>query len=421
MTVETKYREQAEHPAPAAEPAAHPSRWQGWWRHDIALSGMVAVVWQVVMTGYGAVVERAFSHFQQLANATPPPPPSLLQHTYRWDAEYFATIPHGRYQIDPQSPAFYPLFAVLARGVELAGLGLFGILAAGLLLNTAATCVAVHTLREITRRVAGDTASSWVAVAILLSAPTAFYLHVFYSEATFVALGFTAYLCALRRRWVPMGLCLMPLTASRITALLFVGLCFLEFWRAHGWNVRRLASPHLLWFPAGLLGFACYALYLHLVNGDALAMFHAYDAGPFWSFHVFDPNIAATLAAQVTEVVDVVTGDAAFTNHTFVDQVLPLAGLAGLVTASGYLVVVLRGDGVPLAGFGAAALVMFTLNSNLVSVHRYVLPCLTIPVAAALLAARHPTARPVLLGAAYVGVLLQSALVVLFVSNQWAG
>ena len=64
---------------------------------------------------------------------------------------------------------------------------------------------------------------------------------------------------------------------------------------------------------------------------------------------------------------------------------------------------------------------MFTLNSNLVSVHRYVLPCLTIPVAAALLAARHPTARPVLLGAAYVGVLLQSALVVLFVSNQWAG
>jgi len=54
-------------------------------------------------------------------------------------------------------------------------------------------------------------------------------------------------------------------------------------------------------------------------------------------------------------------------------------------------------------------------------VHRYLVPCLTIPIACALLAARHPAMRPVLLGSAFVGVLLQGALIALFVSNHWAG
>ena len=37
------------------------------------------------------------------------------------------------------------------------------------------------------------------------SAPAAFFLHSFYSEAVFCALGFWAYLFALRRQWLWMG------------------------------------------------------------------------------------------------------------------------------------------------------------------------------------------------------------------------
>lgn len=411
-------------PPAAAEPQVPPRRRRP---GDLVTGAVVAVCFQGVLTVFGAVVERAFSPLQSLTGGRAPASPSLLQHMDRWDAGFFHWIPDGYYQLDPQSPAFYPLFPILARGVELAGFGLFGFLAAGLILNTIATWVVVVTLLRITqyfigeRGFVGERATSWLAVAIMLTAPTAFFLHEFYSEATFMALGFTAYLLALRRRWMLMGLCLVPLTATRITAVLFVGLCFLEFWRAGGWRWRALLSPAVLWFPVSVLGFGCYALYLHLANGDALAMFHAYEAGPFWSFHVFDPNISATLAEQAGVVGRAVFGDAAFSNYTLADQVLPLTGLVLLLAASGYLAVVLRGDGVPLAVFGLMSFVMFTLNSNLVSVHRYLLPCLVLYIASAVLVSRHPRVKPAVFAVMYAGVLLQGALMALFTSNAWAG
>jgi hypothetical protein len=104
-----------------------------------------------------------------------------------------------------------------------------------------------------------------------------------------------------------------------------------------------------------------------------------------------------------------------------VDGVLPLVALALLLGSSVYLLVVLRGDGVPLAVFGLAAFAMFTLNSNLIAAHRYVLPCVSLYLAAEVLVARRPGSRRVVQGLTYPGALLQGALLTLFVSNLWAG
>jgi hypothetical protein len=218
-----------------------------------------------------------------------------------------------------------------------------------------------------------------------------------------------------------MGLCLIPLTASRITAVLFLALCLLEFARAHGWWPHQLLRWPLLWFPTSALGFGGYALYLGIVSGHPWGMTTAYSANKDWSYHHFNPNIADTLWKELTDVCGRLFGSRPFTNTTLVNEFLPLLGLALLLAASVYLIVALRGPGVPLGVFGLLAFVMFTLNSNTVSVHRYLLPCLGLYLALALLITRRPAWKPVLHGVGYLGALVQAVLFVLFTSTVFAG
>lgn len=46
----------------------------------------------------------------------------------------------------------------------------------------------------------------------------------------------------------------------------------------------------------------------------------------------------------------------------------------------------------PLATFGLLAAILFALNSNVVSAHRYTLPVVTVYVALAIFSTQHPTA-----------------------------
>jgi hypothetical protein len=371
-------------------------------RGDFAKTLGVVVAWQALLTVLGAVLEPALSLYQAVAQ-DPAPGPTLLSHTYRWDARWFHEIMEGSYATNPAAPAFYPLFPLVVWLVQHATFGVLGFLAVGLLVNTVATWLGVTALLKIAREFVD---APWWVVAVFLTTPTAFFLHAFYSEAVFIALGFWAYLFALRRQWMWMGLCLIPLTAARITAVLFVALCFLEYCRARDWG------RSVLWFPASALGFACYAGYLRLVSGDALGMTKAYAAG-VWDYHVFNPNIAATLWHLADGVFPL-------DYRSFVDNLIPLAGLAVLFAASVYLIV-LRGRGIPLGVFGLLSFVMFTLNSNTVSVHRYLLPCLGIYLALLLAVQRNPRFQPVLWGVLYLGSLLQAVLFTMFIQATWAG
>lgn len=390
-----------------------------WLRGDAAAAAAAALTFQGLLTVLGALIERMVSPYQKLSTGAAPPPLSLLQHTYRWDSGYYGAIPDGYYQQDPQAAAFYPLFPLLARVPDILTFGALGHLWAALIVNTLATWVAVLALVKVTRQLV-DVRAAWVAVALMLASPAAFFLHAFYSEATFCAIGFSAYHFALRRRWTAMGLCLIPLTACRVTSVLFVGLCFLEFWRSKGWRLGGLLDRRVLWFPASLLGFLTYSTYCRIVLGDALAMFHAYDVGPFWGFMTFNPNIVGTLSVEAQGVVSGFTGGP-FPNQLVVDQILPLTGLALLLAASGYLLRVWGRDGIPLAGFGVASFVMFTLNSNTISVHRYLLPCLVLYVAGVVFLGRRPWRRWLLPPVLYASVMLQAVLFAVFTANQWAG
>ncbi|WP_199441478.1 hypothetical protein [Umezawaea beigongshangensis] len=401
---------------------AAPRARRGWnrVRGDFARAAVVVLVWQAAMTAVGAVVEPSLLLTTGIARMSGVDP-TVLVHTYRWDGLWFHRIMSGEYATDAAVPAFYPLFPLSVRLVQLASFGTLPFLAAGLLLNTAATWLGVVALIKITRYFAVGPRMPWLAVALFLTSPAALFLHAFYSEATFIALGFWAYLFALRRQWIWMALCLIPLTSSRITAVLFVGLCFLEFCRSVNWKPRGLLSWKLLLFPASALGFAAFAIHLEIVSGRALGMTSAYEANPAWGYHVFNPNILNTVGRETWLVLRALTGNVPMSYGTVVDHLLPLVGLLLLLVASVYVLVALRWDGVPLAAFGLMSFVMFTLNSNLVSVHRYTLPCVVLYLALVIAVERRPALRPVVFGVMYCNIVVQTVLATMFFTGNWAG
>ncbi|KZB84002.1 hypothetical protein AVL48_35555 [Amycolatopsis regifaucium] len=347
---------------------------------------------------------------------------SPLSHTYRWDAGNYGEIAEHAYtgSFVPVR-AFYPVFPICVWLVKTLSFGTLGLLAAGFIVNLIATWLACVALLKISRFFLTATRSHWLVVAAFLTAPAAFFLHSFYSEAVFCALGFWAYLFALRRQWLWMGLCLIPLTASRITAAVFIGLCFLEFWRSVDWKPRGLLSWKILLFPVAYLGLGAHMLYMKLQTGSATASFTALESASTWSYHKFNPNILATALTELKVTASALLGHSPMTAWTLMSHVLPTLGLVLLFAASVYFFVALRSDGLPLALFGIASLVMLTINNNVVSVHRYLLPCLVMYLALVLLAERRPKLRGVVYATVYLNSLICGAIFIRFTAGHWAG
>lgn len=326
---------------------------------------LVAIGWQVTYTLIG------WSFNTQLP---------LLDHMLHWDAGWYQSIINYAYVGSGDiagSPAFYPLFPLLVSIIHWLFFGLISIELAGLLLNTAALWLALVALWRILASFSQSRTAKIIAIAAFLAFPSAFFMHVFYSESLFVALGFWAYLLARQHKWLISCILLAVLTASRLPSLLFVGLVGLEYLRAYDWNIKRALSRQALYFLLAPIGFVIYGLYLEFARGDFLAMFHAYSAVNDWSYQIFNPNIIATIVDSAR-----VTGLAIF-NHEFnyftvVNHLLPLLSLIAILAASIVFIAWRQRRELPLATFGLTSIVFFSLNSNLISVHRYTLACLTI-------------------------------------------
>lgn len=408
--------------ATEAQAGEDPSRWRRALTGEWARTFATVFAWHVVLSAIAILFQGSYPTYPGNPVQVLGPDTTLLSHTYRWDSGHFNGILNGDYTdpATPWTPAFYPFFPVCVWLVQTITFGQLGFLAAGFVVNFIASWFAVTALLKITRHFTSSTWAPWLAVGAFLSAPTAFFMHSFYSEAVFCAFGFWAYLFALRQRWVWMGLCLIPMTATRITAALFVGLCLLEFFRSKQWKLRGLLSWHLLWFPGAYLGLAAFAVYLKIALNQPFAMFSAYDTAPAWRYHVLNVNIFDTIGTEL-EISAKAILNPPVDNWTLISHVIPMIGLTVLLLASVYLWHRLRAQAIPLALFGIASIVMFTLNSNVVSVHRYLLPCIVIYVAMAVAAERSTRLKPVMYGLMFAHALTQAFIFSLFVSGNWSG
>jgi hypothetical protein len=215
-----------------------------------------------------------------------------------------------------------------------------------------------------------------------------------------------------------MAFLLVLATACRLPGILVIGLCGLEFLRVHKWSLMTsIANKQLLWFAITPLGLFLYALYLQLTRGDFLAMIHSER---LWSYHQFNVNIFDTIYRSAHVIAHNLIHANEIGYVLVISQILPLLSIGVLCVASLYML--LKKINIPLGVYGLVAAVFFTLNNNVVSVHRYTLSVLTIYVALlCLYSSKRKVAKPLFIGCLYISVLLQSLLLFLFSNNYFAG
>lgn len=367
---------------------------------DLGIALLLTIAWSLLMTAIGFIVDNS----------------SLLSHTVRWDSNWYLIVTGDWYHTNLASAAFYPLFPLLVSIVHTVSFGVIDMLTAGALVNVTALWFTLTALIKIGRELLGKKYAYRLALLLLIF-PTAFFLHAFYGEAVFLALGCWAYYFALKRRWLFMAILLAFLSATRLPAILFIALCGLEFFRAYGWSIRKIFNKNLLYFLIAPLGFILYGLFLLSIQGDFLGMFHAYEHTTDWAYHVFNPNFAETIAKSAYQLPRVVFGLRLFDMSFIANILLPLGAIVLLAFSSIYLFIKRRSEYIPLAITGLLSLIMFTLNSNIVSVHRYVLGCLVVFVALALVSGKRWTFITI----AITLIMMQLWLYILFILNVFVG
>ena len=376
---------------------------------------IVALGWQLVMTVLGIVLEHKFTNLDPVT-LTP------LSHMQHWDGGWFTSIiANNAYHTNAAAPVFYPLFPLTVTIIQTLSFHMLSITAAALIVNTLALWLAVVALAYICNHF-GIAKHRWLVVALFLTSPVAIFLHFVYAEAIFCALAFWAYLFALRRQWLAMAVALSLLMIVKIPAILVIALCGLEFMRAHQWSPRQIINKNALLFAIVPLGFIGYGWYLQKIGGEFWGMLNGYHHTTEWSYHVFNPNfmlpIIRAFKTSVLLLFDKVGG---YYGAALIGSVLPLAGLVLLGLASLYAIIYLRGKALPLGIAGLLSIVFLSINSNLISVHRYVLPCLILYVVPVVIIKRYKQLSWSLYAALFVGCLLQLVLFGFFVSGRFAG
>lgn len=379
-------------------------------KNDIAIAFGIAIIWQLIMTIVGSIL------LPDSAGRGP------LGHMTLWDGAWYIDIIREHYRFNPASPAFYPLFPLAVETLGIVTFNIFNYPLTALLVNTISLGFAIAGLLAIAKHFTTKTPLRYLCIALFLAAPAAFFLHQFYGEAIFAAIGFWAYAFALQKKWLYVGILLAFLTASRLPSLLFVGLCALEYLRAYNWNIKKALNPKILSFLLAPIGFILYGLYLLSVRGNFFAMFSAYQATDDWYYQALNINFLSPIIDGCRLIFRFLLGEIPMTSNLLVGTAIPLFCLLILFITSLYLIFNYRGKGIPLGVFGLISIIFFTLNDNLVSVHRYTLPCLGIYLALTLMYSRHPRLRPVIVAIGIFTLAIQALLVFwLYTTDKFAG
>jgi len=380
---------------------------KSFFKTDLGIALVITLIWKVLLITIGFIVDA--SNGGAL---------SLFDHTMRWDAGWYLAIVDGHYSNITASAAFYPLFPFLVYSVHFISFGVIDYPIAAQLINTVAVWFALTAAIKLGRTILGEKSRFWIIV-LLLSAPAAFFMHTFYSEAIFVALSFWAYYFALKRNWLGVGILLAILTSSRLPSILIVALCGLEYLRSYDWNIKKALNKKILWFLLAPLGFIAFSLYLGYAQNDFIGMFHAYKATDDWDYQVFNLNIFETIWVAAFQLVRGAVGIRPVNAEFITNALLPALSLLFLGLSSLYLFIKHRKKYLPLAIVGILSIIMFTMNSNVVSVHRYVLPSLTIYIAVLLFFKKKR--RIYLYIACFLGILAQLLLYTNFIQGVFAG
>jgi hypothetical protein len=196
----------------------------------------------------------------------------------RWDAPHYLDLATWGYMaVDPGvSPTygqtgdmdlmivFYPLLPAAIALVRV----VVGDLLAPILVSTVALAAAVLLLYRVVATELGEVIARR-AVVFLLIFPTAYVLHIGYTESLFLALACAAFLAARRRLWGRAGLAGALAALTRVNGLVLIPSLAADAWTEWRTELRWRAAWG--WIGLVALGFGGYLLLNQVVYGQPFA------------------------------------------------------------------------------------------------------------------------------------------------------
>lgn len=211
----------------------------------------------------------------------------------QWDFGYYQKIAEFGYSGTDGSIAFYPLFPWLVRLVAYVSRSY---LASGFIVSGIASVVAAILLRRLVH-LDYPASVAMRSVWFLLIFPTAYFLHIGYSEALFLALALACILAARGERWWLAGVLGAFCWMTRATGAVLVPTLAVEAAQQY-WVRRRSCSQgpvgcsawNWKWLSIAIVpaGFAVYLLINWSVAGDPFAFLQARKT-------LFDQSFASPL------------------------------------------------------------------------------------------------------------------------------
>jgi Gpi18-like mannosyltransferase len=196
----------------------------------------------------------------------------------RWDAPHYLDLARMGYVsegVEARWIVFFPLYPWLVRT---AALVLRDELLAAFFVSGVASVAAGLLLYRLARLDDGEPVAR-AAVFYLLVFPTAYFLHIGYTESLFLALALGAFLAARGRVWWAAGLLAGLAALSRANGLLLAPALAFEAWEEYREAGRRLRAGWL-WLLLVGAGFGLYLFINWWVLRDAVAFLHTQDE--FW-------------------------------------------------------------------------------------------------------------------------------------------
>ena len=186
----------------------------------------------------------------------------------RWDAEHYLSIAQTGYGASGEKLydiAFFPLYPALIRAfIFLTGNEVFS---AFLVSGIASIGLGILFYRLV--EIDWDDETAMSAVWFLFVFPTAYFLHIPYTESLFLALVVGSFLFARRGNWLLAGILGSLACATRINGLILCLALPLEMLVV--WRETKRFDKRWLWLALIPLGFVAYLLLNYFVTGNWLA------------------------------------------------------------------------------------------------------------------------------------------------------
>jgi hypothetical protein len=211
--------------------------------------------------------------------------PGLLEPWHRWDAPHYTDIAVFGYMADDPGTlsapgyqqvfpgdldlyiVFFPLFPWL---VAAANAVLRDPILSAFVVATIASLFVAPVLYRLVSVDLGHRIGMWSA-GLLLVFPTAYFLHIGYTESLFLALAFGSMWLARTQRWWLAGLVAGLAALTRINGLILIPALAIEAWLQ--WRADRDRRLRAEWLAIGgvAIGFGIYLAVNRAVYGDPFA------------------------------------------------------------------------------------------------------------------------------------------------------